>query len=235
MSAAYARVALSTTRSVAARASAIMCLPSIWRGRPGFVSSRGGPNVFLSYAKRWRLTRDVEEPADKALPVAHRGHFAAQPSIKAETAAGALERKQEHKEGEEHVRAWPLGRIVIEAERELQRIGDGEHADEAHCEPEDHRPSEYELGEKNNRSKHAHVRQHDILQEGAVKLERRVGRFLFGPVLQAIGHRQRQFPQHGLEPHAADQDPDQPDSKMSAGTLRRILPPILDGDRNADE
>ena len=68
-----------------------------------------------------------------------------------------------------------------------------------------------------------------------MKLERRVGRFLFGPVLQAIGHRQRQFPQHALEPHAADQDPDQPDSKMSAGTLRRILPPILEGDCNADE
>jgi hypothetical protein len=68
-----------------------------------------------------------------------------------------------------------------------------------------------------------------------VKLERRVGRFLFGEVLQTIGHGQRQFPHHSLEPHAADEHSDQPDSKVSAGTLRRILPPILDGHCNAGE
>ena len=68
-----------------------------------------------------------------------------------------------------------------------------------------------------------------------MKLERGVGRFLFGPVLQTVGHGQRQLPQHALEPHAADQDPDQPDSKMPAGPLRRILLPILDGDCNAGE
>jgi hypothetical protein len=37
--------------------------------------------------------RDVEEPADKVLPVTHGGHFAAQPGIEAETAAGTFERK----------------------------------------------------------------------------------------------------------------------------------------------
>jgi hypothetical protein len=36
-----------------------------------------------------------------------------------------------------------------------------------------------------------------------------------------------------LEPHAADQDPDQPDSKMSAGALRGILLPIPQGHCNA--
>ena len=68
-----------------------------------------------------------------------------------------------------------------------------------------------------------------------MKLERRVGRLLFGPVLQTVGQRKRQFPQHALEPHAADQDADQPDSKMSAGALRRILPPILEGHCNSGD
>jgi hypothetical protein len=34
------------------------------------------------------LTRDVEEPADKSLPVAHGNDVATQPGVKAETAAG---------------------------------------------------------------------------------------------------------------------------------------------------
>src|SRR3974390_1682559 len=47
--------------------------------------------------------------------------------------------------------------------------------------------------------------------------------------MQTIGGRKRQFPQHALEPHAADQDSDQPNPQMSASTLRRILLPIPPG------
>ena len=117
----------------------------------------------------------------------------------------------------------------------MQSIGDGQHAHETHGKPEHHRPSEGQLGKKNNASKHGHVRQHEILHEGAMKLKCRVGRFLFGPVLQTVGHWQRQFPQHALEPQAADQDPHQPDTEMPASPLRRILTPIPDGNYNADE
>src|SRR5260370_7751491 len=172
MSVAYAKVAPSAARSVAARASAIMCLPSIFS----------------------RFARDVEEPADQALPVAHGRELATQPGIKAETAAGPLERKQEHQHGQEHVRPRPLGRIAIEAEPELQHISDSQHAHESHREPEDHRTSEYQLGKKDNWSKHAHVRQHDLLQEGAVKLERRFRPFLFGPPFKPLTHPNPTFP-----------------------------------------
>jgi hypothetical protein len=50
----------------------------------------------LSHKRTANLTRDVEEPADKSLPVAHGNDVATQPSVKAETAAGALESEQEH-------------------------------------------------------------------------------------------------------------------------------------------
>src|ERR1700681_77025 len=107
--------------------------------------------VLVPHAKRWRLTRYVEEPADKALPVAHGRYVAAQPGIEAETAAGALDRKQEHQQCKEHVGPRPLGRIVIEAEPELQRIGDSQHAHEAHRKPEDHRSGKHQLGKKDDR------------------------------------------------------------------------------------
>src|SRR5258708_36654225 len=126
MSAAYAQVTPSATTSVAARVSAVMC---------------------SSPPQRSRLARDVEEPADKALAVAHSRDLTAQPGIKSETAAGAFEREQEHQHGQEHVRPRPLGRIAIEAEPELQRIGDGEHADEPHCAPEHHGAGESQPGD----------------------------------------------------------------------------------------
>src|SRR6266436_6951946 len=168
MSAAYAQVAPSAATSVTVRTSAI---------------------VLVSHTKRWRLACDVEEPADKALPIAHGRDVAAQPGVEAKTAASALERKQEHQHGQEHVRPWPLGRIAVEAEPELQRVSDGQHAHEPHRKSEDHRRSERQFGKKDNWPKEPYVGQHDILQERAVELESRAGRFLFGPVLQAVGHR----------------------------------------------
>jgi hypothetical protein len=69
--------------------------PSRLGGRP---DARGQyHHVLVSHTKRTaNLTRDVEEPADKSLPVAHGNDVATQPSVKAETAAGALESEQEH-------------------------------------------------------------------------------------------------------------------------------------------
>src|SRR5580692_6661668 len=151
MSAAYAPAVPSATTSIAAKARALM-----WS---------------FSHLKRRRLTRDVEEPADEALAVAHSGDVAAQPGIEAETAAGALERKQEHQQGQEHVGPRPLGRIAVKAEPKLQCIGDGQRAHQSHRKPEDHRSSEYQLGEKYDGPKDRHARQHGILQKCAVKLK----------------------------------------------------------------
>src|SRR5215831_6946117 len=130
MSVAYAQVAPNPTRSIPARANAIMC-PSLTRpslkrdcdqvqspSRLRFLIEHDLPAQTLSRSSREKqvtaladhaLARDVEEPAYEALSVAHCGHFAAQPGIEAETAAGALEGKQEHQQGEEHVRPRPLG------------------------------------------------------------------------------------------------------------------------------
>src|SRR5216684_3776337 len=159
MSAPYAQAAPSAARSVAAQPSAIMCLPSIlshpnkaidWcgqinvnrRAQTGSIEAKPPAPALVSWTRRWPLTRNVEEPADQAFPIAHGGDFTAQPSIKAETAAGVLDHKQEHQQGQEHVRPGPLGRIDIEAKPKLQRIGDGQHAHQSHRKPEDHRTSE---------------------------------------------------------------------------------------------
>src|ERR1700722_237745 len=108
MSAAEAEVAFNTAMSVTARASSIIL----------------------------QLARDVEEPADQTLAIAHVSDPAPQPAIEAETAAGGLDREQEHQHGEEHVGPRPLGGIVVESEPELQRICDRQHAHEAHRKPQ---------------------------------------------------------------------------------------------------
>jgi hypothetical protein len=61
------------------------------------VEARGSvPSCARLSRKRSRLTRDVEEPSNKALAVAHGRDVATQPGVKAETAPGALESEQEH-------------------------------------------------------------------------------------------------------------------------------------------
>ncbi len=68
-----------------------------------------------------------------------------------------------------------------------------------------------------------------------MKLEGRASRLLLCPVLQTAGQRQRQFPQHALEPHAADQNTHHADANVPAGALRRIVLPVLNGDSHAGE
>src|ERR1700741_885555 len=127
-----------------------------------------------SLRERW-LACHVEEPADKALAVAHGRHVAAQPGVKAETAARGVDGKQEHQQGEEHVSPRPFGGIAVEAEPELQRIGDSQHADKAHRETEDHRSRKHQLGEEDDRPEDGHVRQYDVLEERTVKFEGGIG------------------------------------------------------------
>src|ERR1043166_1246087 len=120
MSAAWAQPAPSARASVTARTKAIMLA-----------------------AYTTRLTRHVEEPANKALPLAHGRHRAAQPRIEAKAAARGFKRKPEHQQRQEHVGPRPLGRIAGGAEPELQRIEDGKHAYQSHAKPEQHRAREY--------------------------------------------------------------------------------------------
>src|SRR3990172_4130848 len=65
-----------------------------------------------------------------------------------------------------------------------------------------------------------------------MKFEGGAGSHLLGPVLQAARYRQLQLPQHSFEPHGANQHPHQPGSKMRAGALGSVLPPVAD--RNED-
>jgi len=58
----------------------------------------------------------MQEPAHRANSLAHGRDFAAQPSIKAEVTAAAVDDKQENQHREEQVRPRPLGRTAVEAE-----------------------------------------------------------------------------------------------------------------------
>jgi hypothetical protein len=66
-----------------------------------------------------------------------------------------------------------------------------------------------------------------------MKFERSAGRHLFGPVLQPARDRQRQLPQHSLEPHSAHQHANEPGAEMGARALRWVFLPVLDRNRDA--
>ena len=209
MSAAEAQVALNTAMSVAARANSIILTTSPRCGR----TSRSDP----CHRARQRPLRRSQPSRPRLRPAASTAN-------------------RNISSGEEHVGPRPLGGIVVEAEPELQRIGDRP------ARPRTAQPSPSIIDPANTSSARKTIGpnidmwgKHDILQERAVKLECCVGRFLLGPVLQAVGKWQRQLPQHALEPHAADQHPDQPDAEMPAGPLRRIFLPILERNHSADD
>ncbi len=117
----------------------------------------------------------------------------------------------------------------------MQHKSDREHTDETHRKPEYQRGGEHQLSKKYNRPEEREVRQQKLLHEDTVKLEGRASRLLLCPVLQTAGQRQRQFPQHALEPHAADQNTHHADANVPAGALRRIVLPVLNGDSHAGE
>ena len=66
-----------------------------------------------------------------------------------------------------------------------------------------------------------------------MKVERSAASHLFGPILQAARDRQRQLPQHSLEPHSAYEHANEPGAEIRARALRRIFPPIPDRDHDA--
>src|SRR6516162_5776584 len=151
--------------------------------------------------------------------------------VRAEAAAGTVEREEEQHHRQEHIGPWPFSRITwrVDAKPEVQHEDDGEYADQPRSEPEDQRDGEGELSEEDDRIEYVKIRQIEVCREIPLKIERSAVSHLLDPELQAVGNRERQLPQHPLEPHPSNHHPDQPRRQMSTCALRWVIPPVLHG------
>src|SRR6266540_3281778 len=105
--------------------------------------------------------------------IPHRRHVAAQPRIETETAAGSVERKQEHDHRQEDVGPRPLRRVtrLINAKPKVQHENDRKAAGEAHTDHENERHGECELGQENDGAEDIEMGQIDIGHQLAVEGE----------------------------------------------------------------
>src|SRR5262249_5611747 len=182
-----------------------------------------------------RSSYHVEPRAEKALSIPHRRHVAAQPGIETEAAAGGVQGEEEHDDRKEYVLPRPFSGAggLVNAEPEVQHEYDAEHADETDPESENERYGEGEFGKKDDGIQNIQIGKINRRHQLAMKSERTAARHLFGPVLQPARDRQRQLPQHSLEPHSAHQHANEPGAEMGARALRWVFLPVLDRNRDA--
>src|SRR5262249_16973240 len=142
------------------------------------------------------LSDYIEQLAKEARSIAYRGDVTAQPCVEAEAATGGMERKHKHHDREEYILPWPLGGSAgpINAEPQVQHENDSKRADESDPDAENERHGKGELGKEDDGIKNIEVRKIDRSYQLAMKFERGPIGHLFGPVLQAPRHRQRQLP-----------------------------------------
>src|SRR5262249_11806531 len=150
-----------------------------------------------------------------------------------ETLARVVQEEKALHEYKEDVEPWPLARVAIETEPEMQREQHADYRHGANEEPQDDSNAERKLCQNDERITERDTRGEDADRDPLLNTERGVLCALPRPTVESAGNRQRQFPQRTLEPHGADKETHRPRGEMLRRALRRILAPVRASDPDA--